>query len=132
MNYAFVGTRIGSAPQFGTDRQALALWQVVPPLRLSTTLSGLERNGDIVASGAALTVYSCRSGAFDLLLLVKEPELVRIFVNHRLVRRTAFSMATTWRVRLEVAPSAAGNSRICELEVLPSGLLGTTRFEFER
>jgi hypothetical protein len=130
VNYTLVGEQVASAPQVGTDRQGLGLWRLEQPLRLSTITTGLLPNGDVDYQ-AALRVYGCRSGTFDLVFLVKEPQTVRVFLDGRLARRTTFAAATTWRLRLPVA-AAVGTSRICTMRVLPGGLLGTTRFAFER
>jgi hypothetical protein len=130
VNYALVGAQVATAPQTGTDRDGLGLWRLDPPLRLSTITTGLFPNGD-VDTEAALAVYGCRSGAFDLVFLVKQPQTVRIFLDGRPALRKAFGAPTTWRLRLPVPP-AANASRICTVKVLPTGLLGTTRFAFDR
>jgi hypothetical protein len=131
VNYAFAGEEVATAAQFGTDRQGLGLWKIVPPLRLSTITTGLLPNGDIDRV-AVLNVYGCRSGMFDLVMLVKQPQSVRVVLDGRLVRRATFSSPTTWHVRLTISPSALGSSRICRLSVHPAALLGTTRFAFNR
>jgi hypothetical protein len=129
-NYALVGDRVASAPQTGTDRQGLALWKLDRPLRVSTITSGLLPNGDVDYQ-AALSVYGCRSGTFDLVFLVKQPQTVRVFLDGRLARRATFGSATTWHLQLTVPP-VAGTGRICRMRVLAGALLGTTRFAFER
>jgi hypothetical protein len=131
VNYTLIGAEVGSSPQFGTDRQGLGLWKSVPPLRLSTITTGLLPNGD-VDRVAVLNVYGCRSGVFDLVMLVKQPQSVRVVLDGRLARRAAFTSPTTWHLTLTISPTAVGSNRICRLRVLPSGLLGTTRFAFNR
>jgi hypothetical protein len=131
VNYTLIGAEVGSSPQFGTDRQGLGLWKSVPPLRLSTITTGLLPNGD-VDRVAVLNVYGCRSGVFDLVMLVKQPQSVRVVLDGRLARRAAFTSPTTWHLTLTISPTAVGSNRICRLRVLPSGLLGTTRFAFKR
>ena len=131
VNYTFIGAEVASSPQFGTDRQGLGLWKIVPPLRLSTITTGLFSNGD-VDRVAVLNVYGCRSGVFDLVMLVKQPQSVRVVLDGRLARRVAFSSPTTWHLTLRISPTSLGSSRICRVMVLPSGLLGTTRFAFDR
>jgi len=131
VNYTLIGAEVGSSPQFGTDRQGLGLWKIVPPLRLSTITTGLLPNGD-VDRVAVLNVYGCRSGVFDLVMLVKQPQSVRVVLDGRLARRAAFTSPTTWHLTLTISPTAVGSNRICRLRVLPSGLLGTTRFAFNR
>jgi hypothetical protein len=87
-------------------------------------------NGD-VSYEAALRVYGCRGGAFDAVFLVKQPQRVRVFLDGRLVRSRSFPSPTTWRLRLRPPPAHRATS-ICTLKVVPSGLLGTTRFTFAR
>jgi hypothetical protein len=131
VNYALVGEQVASAPQFGTDRQGLGLWKIDLPLRLSTITTGLFPNGD-VDRVAVLNVYGCRSGAFDLVMLVKQPQTARVVLDGRIIRRRVFTSATTWRLRLPVGATSLGSRRICRVKVIPSGLLGTTRFAFDR
>jgi hypothetical protein len=130
LEYALVGTRIASAPQLGTDRPGLGLWRLEPPLRLSTITSGLLPNGD-VDGRAALAAYGCRTGAFRLVLLVKEPQTVRVFMDGRPARTRTFRVPAVWRLTLAVSPGR-GAERICRLAVGSDGLLGTTRFAFVR
>jgi hypothetical protein len=130
LEYALVGTKVASAPQLGTDRTGLGLWRLAPPLRLSTITSGLLPNGD-VDGRAALAAYGCRAGSFEAVLLVKEPQTVRIFLDGRVARSRTFRTPTVWRMRLAVQPSS-GADRICRLGVGSDGLLGTTRFAFVR
>jgi hypothetical protein len=131
VNYALVGEEVASSPQLGTDRNGLGLWRIEPPLRLSTITSGLFANGD-VDGVAVLNVYGCRSGTFDVVMLVKEPQTVRIVIDGRLVRQESFPTATTSHLQFPIQPTALGNRRICRLKVRPTGLLGTTRFAFDR
>ncbi len=129
LHVALRGERIAEAPQLGTDRQGLGLWRLDPPLRLSTITSGLFENGD-VAHEATLTAYGCRTGTFDAVLLVKEPQTVSVFLDGRLVERQAFPAATTWHPQVRVR--GASEDRVCKLKVVSNGLLGTTRFAFDR
>jgi hypothetical protein len=128
-SFALRGERIAEAPQFGTDRQGLALWRIEPPLRLSTITSGLFPNGD-VDRVAALTAYDCDRGTFDAVLLVKEPQTVRVFLDGKPVRAETFSASETWD--LQVPVGGTGGKRTCKLKIVSNGLLGTTRFEFVR
>ncbi len=129
LQYAFRGERIADAPQFGTDRQGLGLWRLEQPLRLSTVTSGLFENGDVDRE-ATLTAYGCDAGTFDAVLLVKEPQTVRVFLDGRLVARQAFETPTTWHPSVPVVAGSA--DRVCKLRVVPGALLGTTRFAFDR
>jgi len=129
LNMALRGEQVGEARQVGTDRQGLGLWRLDPPLRLDTITSGLFENGD-VDHEAALTAYDCRDGSFAADLLVKQPQTVRVFLDGRLVGRKEFPAATVWHVRLPVPRAKA--PRTCKLRIASDGLLGTTRFAFDR
>jgi hypothetical protein len=130
LSYTLVGQQIASAPQIGTDLGGLALWRLDRPLRLATITTGLLPNGD-VSYNAVLRVYACRGGSFDAVFLIKEPQRVRVFLDGRLVRSRSFPKTTTWRLRLRT-PLARSGSNICTINVVPTGLLGTTRFTYIR
>jgi hypothetical protein len=129
LHIALRGERIAEAPQVGTDRRGLGLWRLERPLRLDTITSGLFENGDVDRE-ASLTVFDCRSGAFDVRLLVKAPQTVRVFLDDRLVKEEAFAGPTTSGVQVTVSPSP--RPRTCKLRIVSDGLLGTTRFAFAR
>ncbi len=129
LHIALRGELVAEARQVGTDRPGLGLWRLERPLRISTITSGLYENGDVVGE-ATLTAYDCHGGAFDAVLLVKEPQTVSVFLDGRLVRRQAFATATTWHPRVTTGDTAG--DRLCKLKVVSDGLLGTTRFAFDR
>jgi hypothetical protein len=131
VNYALVGDEVASAAQFGTDRQGLGLWRIVPPLRLSTITTGLYPNGDVDRI-AVLNVYGCRSGVFDVVMLIKQPQTVSVVIDGRLAQRIEFASPTTSHLQFAIHPTSLGSRRICRLQIRPSGLLGTTRFAFDR
>ena len=54
-----------------------------------------------------------------------------VFLDGRLVERQAFATATTWHPQVPRARTTAGD-RSCKLKVVSDGLLGTTRFAFDR
>jgi hypothetical protein len=129
LHIALRGEKVGEARQLGTDRQGLGLWRLDRPLRLDTITSGLFENGDVDRE-ATLTAYDCRAGTFDAELLVKAPQTVSVFLDGRLVQRRSFPAATTHAVHVAVPPARA--PRICKLRIVSDGLLGTTRFAFDR
>lgn len=133
--FELVGERIAEVAQPGTGQRGLALWRIEPPLRLSTATSGLQVNGDVYPpQHGRLVVYDCTRGTFVLTLLIKEPETVDLVLNGRRYRRLSFDAPPppgyAWRGRVPV--SAPGSGGACTLDVVPSGLLGTTVFTFER
>jgi hypothetical protein len=127
---ALVGERRGHVTQQGLTQAGLDLWKVDRPLRLSTRISGLRVNGDVYGTTTGrLMAYACHTGVFRFTLIVKEPETVEIRVNGKLVRHLVFnSPVPSWHGELP----ATGGGGACTLDVTPTGLLGTTVFEFDR
>lgn len=130
---ALVGDRVAQVTQHGLTQRGLYLWRVDEPLRLSSRITGMQVNGDVYGHGLArLVVYDCTRGTFRLTLLIKEPETVDIRADGRLVRRLRYPSPTpqeVWSGSVDVAGHAHDT---CTLELAPTGLLGTTVFEFDR
>jgi hypothetical protein len=134
-SFGFVGEPVAKTSQPGNQQGGLSLWRIRPPLRLSFRTSGLKPNGDIYAgSDARITGYGCNRGAFQLTLLIKQPETVTILRNGTLYRRLHFRSPAPnqpWRATIPAIPPPGrpkGQST-CRLDVHPSGLLGTTVFQ---
>ncbi len=125
-----VGGKVKTLRQQGLTQKGLKLWQVEPPLRVGEQISGLQVNGDIYATiTARLAAYACDKGTFRLTLIPKQPETVEIRVNGRLARKLDFRSAVpSWHGDFP----ASGGGGECTLEITPTGLLGTTVFEFDR
>jgi hypothetical protein len=129
--FVFRGEPLATAPQQLPGQGALRLWRLDPPARLSTRTRDLATNGDIYGGGAAsMTVFDCGPGALQLTLLVKEPQTVDLQRNGRLWRRLRFGAPTTWRGGMPAARPTRGGQ--CSFTIRPTGLLGTTVFEFTR
>jgi hypothetical protein len=135
-NLVFVGTQAARIDQVGIEQAGLGLWRVERPLRLLSRTTGVQANGDIFATGQGrVTAYGCRQGVFALTLLVKEPETIEIRLNGRPYRRLDFSAGPppeggVWRGTVPTPPDANGHG-ICTLDLVPSGLLGTTVFQYQ-
>ncbi len=124
------GEKLKGVKQVALTQAGLRLWQVDPPLRMRDRISGLQVNGDIFATiTARLEAFACRTGTFRLTVIPKQPQTVEIRVNGRLVRRLTFAEATSsWHGDFP----ANGRGGECTFEVTPTGLLGTTVFQFDR
>jgi hypothetical protein len=125
----FFGTPLASVQQVDIDSRGLTLWRVDPPLRVSTIMTSVKPNGDLVGP-AQLLVYGCRGGNLRLTLLTKASTLLHVLLDHRVVRTARFAQDEVWR-GLIPAP-ASSRPRICEFEVASDSLAGTTQFQFER
>jgi hypothetical protein len=117
----------GRVEQHGLSQAGLVAWKIHRPLRIVSRTSGLQLNGDIYANDfGRLVAYRCGDGVFRMTLLPKQPGIVQIRVNGKLVRELKVGQEPSVHVDLPVhAPS-------CTLEVHPNVLLGTTQFTFER
>ena len=122
------GERRGEVTQQGLNQTGLVLWKLEQPLRLRSWISGLEPNGDI-SGEARLVAYNCKSGTFSVTLLIKQAENVDISIDGKPVHHLEFPGPTTWHGDLPVPERAGGT---CTLTVKPTGLAGTTVFEFHR
>ena len=121
------GKAKGQVTQQGLTQAGLVLWKIERPLRLLSWISGLQPNGDI-SGEARLVVYRCRSGTFSVTLLIKQPEVVDIRIDGKLVRHLDFPVPQNWHGDLPVAGRSGGT---CVLSITPTGLTGTTVFEFD-
>ena len=131
--FQLVGTPVTQIQQLGTTQGGLRLWKIDPPLRILSQSSGLRANGDIDPTGDGKIVgYDCRQGGtFLLTLLVKGAQTVVLARNGKPWRTLRFPSPKPdeiWRGQLPAEPSSSG---VCTLDVQPTGLLGTTVFQFQ-
>jgi hypothetical protein len=124
------GEKEKGVKQQGLTQAGLRLWRVQRPLRFRDQISGLQVNGDIYATiTGRLASYDCNKGTFRLTLIPKQQETVEIRVNGRLARRLEFrEAAPSWHGDFPVD----GRGGECTLEVTPTGLVGTTVFQYDR
>ena len=127
--HTFVGTRIAHLAQQGLDTSGLGLWRLDGVPRLSTTIRGIQPNGDMTVA-TTMTVYDCRSGTLTLTLLPKATSVVRILFDGKLVLEHAFDGASYWNGSVPVPPGP--HPTACMFTIVPQALLGSTRVEFER
>ena len=119
----------GQVAQQGISQTGLTLWKVGRRIRVRTWKSGVEPNGDI-SGEARLVAYDCTSGTFSLTLVIKQPQTVDILIDGKPVRHLVFPSALpSWHADLPVPERKGGT---CTLSVRPTGLTGTTVFEFHR
>ena len=125
------GKQRGGVAQQGLTQKGLVLWKLRRPLRLRSRVTGLQLNGDI-AGQAVLLAYKCRSGTFRVTLLIKEPEVVDIRLDNKLVRHLEFPHPSENQPWHGDFPVANRGGRSCSMSVTSPGLVGTTQFEFDR
>ncbi|HKP18593.1 MAG TPA: glycosyltransferase family 39 protein [Gaiellaceae bacterium] len=129
--FTFVGRSVTQIVQQGLRQAGLGLWEVEPPLRISTWTTGTQGNGDIFAGGRAqIAAFDCTRGQFRLTLLIKEPETVDLLLDGQVVKHLQFSAAGVWRGTVPVLSHT--RDRPCYLQIAPSALLGSTVLLFER
>jgi hypothetical protein len=129
--FTLFGRSAAQIAQQGLRQGGLVLWQVSPPLRISTWTIGTQGNGDIFPTDRArISAFDCAKGQFRLTFLIKEAETVDLLLDGRVVKHLSFQSPTIWRGTVPV--SSHTPERPCFLQIAPSGLLGTTVLAFER
>jgi hypothetical protein len=114
--------------QQGLLQRGLVLWDVEPPLRLSTTLTGVQGSGDIHGP-AQLIAYGCDRGALQLTLVAKgAPVSVELTRGDQPFQTLQLAAEQVWNGEVPAAPV----NGVCSFGVNPSGLVGSTRFQFAR
>ena len=125
--FTFIGRPTASVEQFGLIHKGLVLWEVEPPLRLSTVLVGVQGSGDIY-SNASITKYGCTGGTFEATFVAKgAPVTVRLDSGATQVEKT-LQPEEIWRPSVP----ASTETSVCQLSIAPSGLVGSTRLEYVR
>jgi hypothetical protein len=128
-----VGDKVKTLKQQGLTQAGLKLWQIEPPLRVRDQVSGLALNGDINGGNTGrLDSYDCTNGLFKVTLIVKEPQTIDIKLGDQVLKHLEFPSPKpeeSWHGEFPV--SGRGHD-LCSFQVSPTGLLGTTVFEFDR
>jgi len=84
--FTLAGRSVAQIAQQGLRQGGLALWQVSPPLRISTWTTGTQGNGDIYAAERAqIAAFDCTKGQFRLTFLIKEAETVDLLLDGQVV-----------------------------------------------
>jgi hypothetical protein len=125
--FTFFGAPAATVAQTGLVQKGLVLWQVEPPLRLSTVLTGVQGSGDVYGP-ARMTAYACSGGSFALTLVAKGAPVIVVLQSGANRIEHTLAPEEVWSPSLPAAP-AAGR---CVLDLTPSGVVGSTRFEFVR
>ena len=125
---SFAGTPVRSVTT-NTDRSRLTLWRVSSPLRMTTWVTGVQPNGDVVGS-ARVDVFDCGRGRLELTLLGKTEAPVRLRVDGLLRRTVSVPSGTARTVALPTPAYARGGTR-CSFGI-EAPLVGTTRIAFVR
>lgn len=126
--YKLAGTELVALPELNPGDTGTGLWQLSSPPTVRTVTSGLRANGDIWAeSTASLVAYDCANGYWAITLLVKQPQTISFSQDGRPLRRLTYPFATLWRGQLPALPPLRPDRPVCELDITPSRLVGTTR-----
>ena len=128
-DFDLAGERIAQAPR-STDLAGLTLWRIDQPLRLLTSRTGVQPNGDVLGK-AQITVYSCGRGRLELTLLGKQGTPIELRVNGITWARPQIASGAVWNGSVPSPPDADGQS-LCVFELVSPGLVGSTRLEFVR
>jgi Dolichyl-phosphate-mannose-protein mannosyltransferase len=123
--FTFPGDPVATITQVGLGQGGLTLWRSESPLQLRTSRLGVQGSGDIYGP-ASMTAYGCHGGTFELTLIAKgSPVTVRLDNGHSAQER-ALAPEEIWRASVP----AIGPEGVCTLAIAPSGIVGSTRFEY--
>ena len=123
--FTFPGETVAAVTQVGLEQNGLALWRSDQPLSLRTVRAGVQGSGDIYGP-ASMTAYGCRGGTFELTLIAKgSPVTVRLESGQSSQERT-LAAQEIWRPSMP----AGGPNGVCTLAIIPSSIVGSTRFEY--
>ncbi len=127
------GSPVAETQSVAAGQAGLRLWLFTPPLRAIYRTTGLQPNGDISGGGdGAITAYTCdHGGTFIVTLLIKSPGTIAVRRNGQVWRQLTFapsSSGAVWRGQIPAVPQQGG---VCKLDVVPTGLIGTTAFLFQ-
>jgi hypothetical protein len=125
--YTFFGTPVARHAR-GVDLEALTLWRLQAPARLSTVTTGFLPNGDLTGPGG-ITVYACAGGRLELTLIPKATDVVRITLDGKPLLRRRIGGLRSWHGTIPVPPS---HTRTCRFTIEGGPLLGSTVLGFER
>ena len=123
--FTFPGESITTVAQVGLGQNGLTLWRSGRPLRLQTTRAGVQANGDIYEQ-ATMVAYGCHGGTFELTLVAKGAPLTVRLDNGQSIQEHAIPAEGILRPSVP----AVGPGGVCTLEVTPSSIVGSTRFEY--
>jgi hypothetical protein len=122
------GDAVQIMAQQGLLQRGLVLWNIEPPLRLSTALTGVQGSGDIYGP-ARLVAYGCDRGALQLTLVAKgAPVSVELTRDDQPFQTLQLAAEQVWNGEVPAQPREG----VCSFGVNPSGLVGSTRFQFAR
>lgn len=126
----FAGTAVAHLTQTDLDVSGLTLWRLdAGPPRLSFRTDGVQANGDMVTP-ANIFVYDCGGGRLQLTLLSKATKRLRILLDGKVVVDANIAGQGVWRGFIPAPRSQT--PRICDYEIVPQGLLGSTVIDFLR
>jgi hypothetical protein len=104
------------------------LWRIDGLVRLSTLTTGVQGSGDIYGL-AQLLAYDCTGGTLDLTLVAKGAPVTVVLASAGTARQTLqLEAEEVWNGSVLAEPREG----VCVFQVTPSGLVGSTRFEFSR
>ena len=123
--FTFPGESVETVAQVGLGQNGLALWRSERPLRLQSTRAGVQAAGDIYEK-ATMVVYGCRGGTFEVTLIAKGSPVTVQLDNGQSVQEHAIPAEGILRPSVP----ALGPGGVCTLEITPSNIIGSTRFEY--
>ena len=121
-NFTFTGEPVAEIAQQGLLHRGLVLWRG-DDLALRTVRVGVQGSGDIYGP-ARLVAYGCTGGTFELTLVAKGSPVT---IDYRAAELGAIELAPEQVANVSIP--AAPVDGVCTLDLEPSGIVGSTRFE---
>jgi hypothetical protein len=121
------GDAVAGIEQRFLEESGLTLWRLRPPPTISSSLRGVRSEGDLHGP-ARMRVWDCGGGRLDLTLLPKLSTRVQLRVNDRTVQ----TLRLAGEPFVNAAISAPPGAEVCDFEIVPDNLLGSTVIDFAR
>jgi hypothetical protein len=126
--FTFFGEPAAQIDQQGLVQKGLVLWRLTSPARLATLVTGVQGSGDIYGP-AQLIAYACDGGVLQLTLVAKgAPVTVELGRGGQSFQTLQLAPEQVWNGEVPALPIGG----VCVFDVIPSGLVGSTRFAFSR
>jgi hypothetical protein len=121
------GEAVTGIEQQFLEHSGLTLWRMDAPARIDSLLTGVRSEGDMHGP-AVMRVWDCQEGRLELTLLPKLSREVELRVNGLTVRELSLMGEPYVNTTLFPPPGEP----VCQFEIVPDNLLGSTRIEFVR
>jgi hypothetical protein len=115
------GTKVWASPA------GLILWQIDPPLRITTRIAGIDPGSGVLEGRAQLIAYRCRGGSARIVLLSPDDRVVRIVRARAPAQPVSLTAGAAWQGEVAVPAPERPGSQVCKLSL--TGTAGVRALE---